>query len=111
MVAIDRGVSSNYGAAISIFLNGEECLTYTGRLGGVTFNQITIGRGYTETDDPMPMNGVTYNTATASSANEADRYTGSDDIREAYAKLLPEPTTLALLMLGIGMAALRRKVA
>lgn len=110
VVTVDRGVGPNYGAANSVFLNGVECLTYDGRLGGVTFKRITIGRGYEETEDPMSMKGVTFNAAIASTNDPEDCYAGSDDIRKAYDSL-PEPTALALLALGLVGAALRRKVA
>lgn len=110
VVVVDRGVANDYGAAISIFINGQECLTYEGRMGGVTFNRVTFGHGYEATDAPMAMDGVTWNGVVASSANADDNYTGSNDIRKAYATL-PEPTVLALLALGVARVALRRKVA
>ena len=111
VLAIDRkGSATNYQAEISIFVNGEECLTYTGRLGGVTFNKITIGRGYEAGDNPMSLEGVTWSGAIASSANVDDYYTGLQDIRDAYA-LLPEPTVLALVAFGAAGLMLRRKVA
>lgn len=111
VLAIDRnGWETNYKADVSIFVNGEECLTYTGRMAGVTFDKITIGRGYEAGDNPMSLEGVTWSGAIVSSANVDDNYTGSNDIRKAYATL-PEPTVLALLALGVARVALRRKVA
>lgn len=111
VLAIDRnGWETNYKADISIFVNGEECLTYTGRMAGVTFDKITIGRGYEAGDNPMSLEGVIWSGAIVSSANVDDHYTGLQDIRDAYA-LLPEPTILALLAFGVAGWVLRRKTA
>lgn len=47
IIAIDRGpAAGNYPADVAIFVNGVEAFSYSGRLGGVTFSKITIGRGF-----------------------------------------------------------------
>lgn len=101
ILAVDRGSAPDYHADIAVFVNGEKCLTFSGSMSGVTFTTVSAGRGFgnaaSEATIAMP---------------EAEIFFADDvDIREVEAVLLPEPTVLALLALGVAGLTLRRKVA
>lgn len=111
VLAIEREyVDERYHAVVSVFVNGKEAFTFDGDLGGVTFDRITVGRGHAVTDDPLDVAQTSYNLFTSTSAT--DGFEGIDQIRDAYAAMLiPEPTALAFLALGVAGLALRRKAA
>lgn len=51
-IAIDRGsAAADYPVEIVIFVNGQEAFTYEGKMSGITFSKITVGRGYDGGED------------------------------------------------------------
>lgn len=60
-IAVDRGsAEAGYPVRIAVFVNGAEAFFHEGTMSGVTFNKITVGRGYDgATDAPWDVADAT----------------------------------------------------
>lgn len=103
VLAIERGAGSVIPATVAIFINGQKAFVFDGTITGLYFNAVWVGRGLGGAEnDPWDVAPSEYTVGFAKGATIAD-------VEELYK--VPEPTALALLVLGGGLVLLKRRVA
>lgn len=101
--AIERGMALPIPATVAIFVNGVKAFVFEGTITSLAFTSVAVGRGITSgTDAPWNLQGAEWSVDFAKGATIAD-------VEELYK--VPEPTALALLVLGGGLVLLKRRVA
>lgn len=103
-IAINRSGSTH---SSSIFINGVECFKLENvQQSGFQWEHVMVGAPLNENDSLTALEGASVTDVSVSYADASIRNT-----QNYYKEIMPEPSALALLALGVSALALRRRAA